>query len=267
MTLYDEARIESIGDNVYSAHTDPAYWNAVGPFGGWIAAVFVRCVALETNGAGDPLSFSINFAGAMQPGTFVVRLRELRANRSTTFWSAELLQVQDARDVLCAFATLVVAKRRETPAFLDAVPPFAKPPEDLHRSTAATGRPFLLRFDMRFGGNGSFPKASEGEVASWVRALDSKAMDYETLTAICDAGLPHIFLRLRRPVPVSSVTMNVFYHVDRATLARVGDDFLLTGSQMRVAGQGFFDATTTVWSRAGLLLATTEQVVWFKVPE
>jgi Thioesterase-like superfamily len=267
MALDESARIERMGEKTYAAQTDEAYWNAVGPFGGWIAAVLVRCVSLETKGIGDPLSLSVNFAGPMQPGTFSVRLRELRANRSTTFWSAELLQQQDGAEALCAFATIVIAQRRETPAFLEAVAPAAAPPEELHRFASVAARAFLKRFDMRFDGGGAFPKLADGQVSAWVRALDSSAMDYETLTAICDAGLPHIFLRLRRPVPVSTVTMNVFYHATRAELALVGDDFLLMASRMRVAGNGFFDASTSVWSRAGLLLATTEQVVWFKVPQ
>jgi hypothetical protein len=203
----------------------------------------------------------------MQPGAFSVRLRELRANRSTTFWSAELLQEQHGADVLCAFATTVFAQRRETPAFLDAVAPAVTPPEELHQFSAVSARAFLKHFDMRFDGGGTIPKLRDGQVLTWVRSLDSGAVDYETLTAICDVGLPHIFMRLRQFVPVSTVTMNVFYHMPRAELAKVGGDFLLTGSRMRIAGNGFFDATTSVWSRAGMLLATTEQVVWFKAPQ
>jgi acyl-CoA thioesterase len=112
-----------------------------------------------------------------------------------------------------------------------------------------------------------FPKVTDGLLSAWIRALDAREMDYETLTAICDTGLPHIFVRLRRPVPVSTVTMNIFYHATAAELAQVGDDFLLSASRMRNAGHGFFDASTEMWSRAGALLATTEQVVWFKVPD
>jgi hypothetical protein len=267
MAVYEHARIERSGEKTYSAHTDPVYWNAVGPFGGWLAAVFLRCTNLETGDVGDPLTFSINFAGAMQPGAFTVRLRSLRTNRSTSFWSTELLQTQDGVEVLCAFATIVIARRRETPAFAETIAPEAAPPEGLHRFSARAGLSFLQRLDLRFAGGGPVSNSPDRKVVMWARSLDATSMDYETLTTLCDAGLPHIFVRLKRPVPVSSVTLNVFYHATRDDLVPIGEDFLLTESRMRAAGHGFFDEATSVWSRAGKLLATTEQVVWFKVPE
>jgi hypothetical protein len=33
---------------------------------------------------------------------------------------------------------------------------------------------------------------------------------------------------------------------------------------MRRAAHGFFDASAEVWSSNGTLLATTEQIVWFR---
>jgi hypothetical protein len=267
MRFYENAHILEAGEKTYAGQTDPMYWNAVGPFGGWIAAVFLRCLALETGGVGDPLTVSVNFAGPMEPGSFTVRLRELRANRSTTFWSAEMLQAKDGSEGLCAFATVVIARRRESPSFAETIAPEIAPPEELQRFKPPLQAQFLTRLDLRFVPDGYFPKRIDGAVVMWARALDSDAMDYETLAAICDSGMPQIFLRLKRPVPVSSVTMNVFFHATRTDLEPIGEEFVLTASSMRAAANGFFDETTLVWSRTGMLLATTEQIVWFKIPK
>ena len=226
--------------------------------------MLLHCVLAEEETLGVPLSFSINFAGAMEPGAFAVRLRDLRRNRSTTFWSAELVQEQAGAEVLCAFATVVTARRRETAAFLELLPPDVPAPETLARFEPPGSLPFLQRLDMRFGSAGAFPKLADGATVTWMRALDSRKLDFETLTALCDAGLPQIFLRLRRRVPVSSVTLNVFYHVTAQELAAAGDGFVANRTRMRRAAHGFFDASTDVWSRDGMLLATTEQIVWFK---
>jgi hypothetical protein len=264
MGLYESARLSRTGEGTYAAATDPNYWNLIGPFGGWLAAVLLHCVLAEEETLGVPLSFSINFAGAMEPGTFAVRLRDLRRNRSTTFWSAELVQVQAGAEVLCAFATIVTARRRESAAFLELIPPAMPAVETLTRFDPPRSPEFLQRLDMRFIAARGFPKLIDGAIVTWMRALDSDVLDFETLTALCDAGLPQIFLRLKRRVPVSSVTLNVFYHATVQELAAAGSGYVANRTRMRRAAHGFFDATTEVWSPNGTLLATTEQIVWFK---
>ena len=49
-----------------------------------------------------------------------------------------------------------------------------------------------------------------------------------------------------------------------AELERVGDDYLLaTARAQRFAG-GYFDQAAQLWSRDGVLLATTNQIVYYK---
>jgi len=263
-SLYDGARIERTGERTFAAQTDPAYWNLIGPFGGWIAAVLVHCVLSETAAVGAPLSLSLDFAGAMEPGPFAIGLRALRRNRSTSFWSAELTQIQKGAQVLCAFATIVTAERRPTPQFLEVAPPAVQRPEELRRFEMPGALPFLQRLDFRFAEGTIFPKLIDGATVTWMRALDAPAMDYETLAALCDAGIPQIFLRLKRRIPVSSVTLNAFFHADRAELDAAGNGFVLNACRMRRAAHGYFDASAQVWSERGDLLATTEQIVWFR---
>jgi acyl-CoA thioesterase len=264
MGLYDNAQLVRTGEGTYFGQTDPAYWNLIGPFGGWIAAVLMHAVLSEKETIGTPLSLSLNFAGAMEPGAFAVRLRQLRHNRSTTFWSAELTQTQNETNVLCAFATMVTARRRETAGFLEVVMPKVDPPDGWTRFAPPGILPFLQKLDMRFGAHKIFPSVIDGATVTYMRAVDTTVFDFETLAALCDAGIPQIFMRLKRRVPVSSVTLNVFFYADEAELDTVGTDFVLNATRMRRAARGFFDASAQLWSRAGALLATTEQIVWFR---
>jgi acyl-CoA thioesterase len=264
MALYDNARLERTGERTYAAQTDPEYWNLIGPFGGWIAAVLMHAVLREAETLGVPLSLSIDFAGAMEPGAFAVRLRDLRRNRSTTFWSAELTQTQAGAEVVCAFATIVTAQRRETAEFLEIRPPQLPPPELLTRFEVGGALPFLEKLDFRFGAGTIFPRPIDGATVTWMRALDATTLDFETLAALCDAGVPQIFMRLQRRVPVSSVTLNAFFHADQSELDAVGAGYVLNATRMRRAAHGFFDASAEVWSSNGTLLATTEQIVWFR---
>jgi acyl-CoA thioesterase len=267
MALTKNARLTRTTENSYAGQSDPGYWNLIGPFGGWIAALLLRAVLDDPRHLGEPLSMSIDFAGPMEAGAFVIRVRELRHNRSTTFWWTELVQQQGEAEVVCAFATIVTAKRRETPSFLESAPPSAEPPEGLKSfAPLRSPLPFFERFDMRYATNPLVPE-EDGERLLWVKVRDAGVLDFETLTALCDIGLPHVFARLKKRVPVSSVTMNVFFHAVSDDLTAVGEDFVLSASHMRIIRLGFFDATTTMWSRSGALLATTEQVVWFKSPE
>jgi acyl-CoA thioesterase len=61
--------------------------------------------------------------------------------------------------------------------------------------------------------------------------------------------------------------MTVYFHAAAEDIAAVAGDFVLYEAKMRNAYAGFFDEISELWSRSGTLLATMEQIVWFKVPE
>ena len=58
--------------------------------------------------------------------------------------------------------------------------------------------------------------------------------------------------------------MSVYFHATPAELEAVGGDFILGEAKGRRFESGFFDQHGALWSRDGVLLATTEQLCWFK---
>ena len=98
----------------------------------------------------------------------------------------------------------------------------------------------------------------------WVRDAQERALDYPLLGAIADVFPPRILVRNPGPRPVSTVTVNTFFHASPEELAAVGGDFMLAEAVARSGRNGFCDQTASFWSRDGRLLATSEQLCWFK---
>ncbi len=269
MTFDDSLDFAPTGQGEYAGATSDGYWNLIGPFGGWIAALLLRAMAREALAGAAPLSLSTNFVAAMSPGPYQLSTRRMRRNRSTDFWFAELTQTQDSGGALqhCAHASSVFAVRRPAVPFVEVARPVAVEPEALRPiSERRTVTKWFARYDIRVASGSPYDSEPTNRTIAWVRDADARPLDYVSLAALCDCSFPQIFTRARRMLPISTVTMNAFFHATPAELDEVGGDFILSDSSMRIAANGFFDMQTTLWSRSGRLLATTEQVVWYKLP-
>jgi hypothetical protein len=79
-----------------------------------------------------------------------------------------------------------------------------------------------------------------------------------------DMFFPRIWLRRGRVVPAGTVSITTYFHADAAQLAEMGTGYLMgraSGLQFR---HGFFDQAAQLWSETGALLATSNQIVYFK---
>jgi len=262
----ESTALRDASDRVSAGHTDPSYWNFNGPFGGWIASVLLQHVLDDPRRKGDPISTSTTFAGPIEPGPFTIHVRRLRANRSTDFWWAELRQEQNGAEAVCAYATVGLAQRRSTPSFLEQPMPAARPPEDVPERERPLPLRWFEHFELRIAEGDPFRGKSSARSLAWARKKNA-ALDFAGLTEICDTAIPRIFFHTKGPVPIATVTMNVFYHASESELREVGNDFVLCEANWRIMHDGYFDEQQLVWNRAGQLLATTEQIVWFRLPE
>ncbi len=70
---FDQALVlDTLAEGHYRGQTHPAYWNMVGPFGGITAATALRAILLHPRLLGEPLSLTVNYAGAPTTGPFTV---------------------------------------------------------------------------------------------------------------------------------------------------------------------------------------------------
>jgi acyl-CoA thioesterase len=252
------------GDGHWQGRTSPAYANMIGPYGGITAAQCLAAVLQHPERLGDPVAFTINFAAALADGTFVVRPRPARTNRSTQHWTVEMLQ--DGQVVVTA--TVFTALRRATWTGHEARMPDVPPPRDTQR-TARHGVEWLNRYEMRFL-EGFIPsrwdEAERDDSLSrlWVRDDPPRPLDFPSLTALADIFFPRVWLRRAKLTPIGTVSMTVYFHADAVLLATAGDGHLLLQAQGQGFGGGYFDHAGQLWDASGTLLATTHQVVYYK---
>ena len=254
-----------VAANLYRGTTTAAYGNMVGPFGGIIAAVLIKAILIHPERLGEPISLTVNFAGPIADGEFVVITRAVRTNRSTQHWHVELAQ----GDQVGATATAVFATRRDTWSATEAQCPAAPPAAAIERSPPIERARWTAAYDMRFlHGQPVSAKDDTGDRDSasclWIRDMPPRPLDFVSLTAICDAFFPRIFVRRPRWVPVGTVSLTTYFHADAGKLASQGDRPVLATARAHHFGGGYFDQTAQVWNDDEMLLATSHQVVYFK---
>lgn len=251
------------GDGLHGS-TRPEYANMVGPFGGVTAATLVHAIQQHPDRLGDPLALTVNYMAPVSDGAFGIAARPVRTNRSNQHWSLELAQ----NGALATIGTAVSGLRRDTWSDTELVMPPAPAPEDV----APHGLPEFIawanNYDMRVI-EGAVPSDGAGEhptstTSLWVRDSPPRPLDYPALTALCDVFYPRVFLRRGRYLPAGTVSFTVYFHADNDGLAAVGDEFVLATARAQSFSRGYFDQTAQLWSRAGALLATSHQLVYYK---
>ncbi|MDP9994250.1 acyl-CoA thioesterase [Variovorax boronicumulans] len=254
----------------FTGMTSPDYWNMVGPFGGTTAALVLQSVMRHPDVLGTPIALTVNYAAALEAGAFDIQATAVRTNRSTQHWTVQITQA-GASGVpnMTTTATVVTAARRDTWGESDMPMPEATAPETVERmSIGPSGVAWINHYEMRPFSGGIPAKWDESrqhsETRIWLRDAQPRPLDFASLAAMSDMFYPRVWLRRAKHVPAGTVSITTYFHVGAAELAEVGTGYLLG----RAAGQqffnGFFDQTAHLWSEKGVLLATSNQIVYYK---
>jgi acyl-CoA thioesterase len=254
---------------VYHGTTAAPYWNMVGPFGGITAAIALKAVLQHPALLGQPIALTVNFAGAIVAGTFTVSATPRRTNRSTQHWVIELTQRDASGQVeVMLTGTAVTAVRRSTWSSDDVPMPTVPGAESLPEEKPMTGVEWIHRYDMRFV-EGAFPTEWKGQGDGslsqlWMRDAPARCLDFCALASMADIFFPRVYLRRALRVPAGTVALTVYFHADAAQLTQSGSGYLLGQARAQTFRNGFFDQSSQLWNEAGLLLATTNQIVYYK---
>lgn len=265
---FDSATQVECTDGRWQGATSEDYHAFVGQFGGATAATLLRALIVQPERAGDPLAFTVNFCAPIAAGPFDLSPRLVKATRSTQHWSIELTQAEAG---VAAFATAVFAQRRETwthrPAEMPKTTAYEYAPVYARAGVAAS---WIRQFEFRFVENEpSFGSGVQTEPASahtkaWIGHAVPRPLDLISLSAIADAFFARIFHVRGELLPIGTVSMTTYFHVDAADLAAESITAVLGVADANVFHKSFSDQTGELWSPNGTLLATTHQITYFK---
>jgi len=255
---------------LFTGATSPDYWNMVGPFGGTTAALMLQAVLRHPDLLGEPVALTVNFAAAVLEGAFEILAVPVRTNRSTQHWTVQMSQAgADGKTHVTTTATVVSALRRDTWGANDLPMPEAPPPTSVERISLGPARAqWIHQYEMR-PMTGMLPPEWDGggdasETRMWVRDAEPRTLDFAALAALSDSFFPRVWLRRARPVPIGTVSITTYFHAEGALLSEIGHGFLLARAVGQQFRNGYFDQAAQLWSESGALLATSNQIVYFK---
>lgn len=265
MTSFDEAvALHALDGGRWRAHADRRHESISGMFGGWTAAISLQAVRRTADAAGStatPAAMTVHFVDRITPGEDVVlAVSRLGGGRSLAYWRAELLPAEGDR--VLAHAMVTLANRRESDAHLEPVMPKAPDPNSLAQFQApgAQGQQTMIR---PIWGHPPFNQASTSSGA-WIRLVDPRPIDPALLAYLADQFAPRSFYWNDGPRPSATLTMSIYFHATADELVAAGDDYLLNEAIGTRGEQSTSGAQLRMWSRAGALLATSEQLCWYR---
>ena len=253
--------LEAAGAGIWRAVADPDYEANSGMFGGWTAALLLSALRADPAAAGSPVSLTVNYVRRVHPGSaLTLKVRPLGGSRSLTHVRCDLHD-GDGPEIL-ATATAVFAARRSSDGFTGPAMPAAPDPDDLPSFAPPTK--FGERTQNRiFHGLPLFDRPDLLSLA-WVREMSGRPIDEILLTYLADVAVPRVYNISPGPRTSSTVSFSVYFIAPPEELATVGDEWLLaelTGSRI---ADSVAPSLMRLWSRDGRLLATSEQLSWFR---
>ncbi|EYC50367.1 acyl-CoA thioesterase [Hylemonella gracilis str. Niagara R] len=275
MHAFDAAlRLNPIGQDRrparFAGHTSDDYWNMVGPFGGCTAAVVLAAILRHPDLLGAPLSITVNYAAALTQGPFEVQVLPARTNRSTQHWTAAIVQNdEEGQAQIVTTATAVTAVRRETWSMSDRPMPQVPAPAELPTRGFERAMAWLGQYEMR-PVSGSVPDTWDDRLGAdsttrlWIRDQPPRPLDFCSLLACSDVFFPRVWLRRATYTPAGTVSITTYFHASAQELKATGVGWLLGQASAQEFRNGFFDQSAQLWNEAGVLLATSHQIVYYK---
>ncbi len=260
-TLDDSLALEPVGPHLWRARAQPLFVANNGMFGGWTVALLLKAVISDPAATGSAIAMTVNFVAAVQPDSeLMLRTTCIGAGRSLAHWRCDLMI--DGSEAVLATATVILANRRDSDSYTEgAMPEIALPETFSAFRPPFPGKPPL---EVRSAASGLPFNKDDTRTLGWERETSGRPIDVLTLALLSDLGAPRIFAVSPGPRPSATLTLSVNFLASEAELAACGDDFILSEMIATRIEQSTVGSRKTMWSRAGTMLATSEQLCWFR---
>jgi acyl-CoA thioesterase len=255
--------LQPAGDGLWRGVAPPEYEAMNGMFGGWTAAFLLNAVLQDpaTEGAGSASSLTVHYIRAVPVrAALLLRTQRLGGGRSLSHWRVELM-VEGSPDII-ATAAVVLANRRDSDGLTVGQPPSALMPEPM--ATPAAPAAAFRNIDVRYvSGGPPFSRDSTRSIV-WERERSGRILDAVQLAFLSDLGMPRAAFLTGEFRTSATVTLSLYIHATPAELDACGDDHVLTDMVATRIESATVGSKKEMWSRSGRLLATTEQLCWFR---
>lgn len=204
-----ETQAHKIDGNQWQLVLSPDWSINGNPNGGYLLACLLRSMALVVPDHPDPISVTTHY---LRPGLPLVQatlsVEVVRIGRRTATLTGTLEQDGKSRIITTAtFGTFANSQHSDKPATDEALPtterrltvapPQLPPPDqciDRQELMQGVDLAILSRVEIRIDPRYSTPgKASDANIAGWLRFTDSRPCDIWALPLFCDAFPPSIF--------------------------------------------------------------------------
>jgi acyl-CoA thioesterase len=258
--LEEALRLEPTGE-AWVANADPRYESINGMFGGWTAAVLLLATMERASASHGPSALTVNYVDKVETGSRpIVRVDHVGGSRSLQHWHTRLLAADEERTL--ASAMLLFSDRRETDGFLEPVVPDAPDPEllEVFHPPGTAGERTIIR---PISGHPPWNRGSTVSSA-WAREKTGRRFDHAQLAYLADAYAPRVFFIADGPRMSATLTLSVYFHGTDDEIAAVGDGYILNEAIGTRATTSTSGQQARLWSADGALLATTEQLCWYR---
>ena len=243
------------------AYADPDHESINSMFGGWTAAISLGSVMRSAAGGAAPTAMTIDFIEAIRPDQDVaIEVSQLGGGRSVEHWRADVRP--KSNDGFLASAMVTLTNRRSTDSHCQFSMPTAPDPETLEEFHAPgpQGQRTMLRLI-----SGEYA-SGDSSSAHWMRDLSGRRLDHVQLAYLADQNAPRSFFWGSGPRVSATLTMTIYFVASDDEIVAAGDDYLLAGDRGTQGRSGHIETCTAadLEDREGTLLATTEQLAWYR---
>jgi acyl-CoA thioesterase len=242
----------------------PEWINPAGRlWGGFVIGLCVRVLEAEPEAVGEALSLTLTFISGLPTGPLDVHTRRLRQGGSIGIWEVEVFPA--GSDEVSVHAIVTMTRRPKTTPFAFARMPAADYP-------ANPGRPQKSDNASQFAASAFERRAVKGfppvvgensQSLTWMRSRYGP-LDRVILAVLTDNAIPRAMYALGPKVMTVTLSFTIYLHATSEEIAEVGDDFILVECEGGVGDAGASDERSRYWRRDGKLLATAEQLAWYR---
>lgn len=259
--LDNSLALKAAGEGLWHATADVAREATTGMFGGWTAALLANAALDDPRASGSLSAITVNYINRVPPGSaLTLRSALLGAGRSLSHWRCELWV--DGVDGLAAVAHIVLSNRRESDRFVELTMPDVAPPATfpVFHPPGTFGATMNIHTAL---GAEPFNQPTTRSIA-WLRESGDRPVDALLLVYVSDVGWPRCWALGASPRPSSTITLSTYIHATAEEIAACGNDHILSDMVATRIEHSTVGSRANLWNGHGTLLATTEQLCWFR---